>query len=71
MKENTDVKPLSFKEKLDERVVPKNFIVLGYSIPTIKPNETMSTINTNSASTDSNNIWIQQIYENSVLDSPK
>lgn len=56
MKENADVKPLSFKEKLDERVVPKNFIVLGYSIPTIKPNGTMSTINTNSASTDSNNI---------------
>lgn len=58
MKENTATKPLSLKEKLaeKEREVAKNFIVLGYSIPTIKPNETMSTINTNSASTDSNNI---------------
>lgn len=55
MKESTDVKPLSFKEKLDERVVPKNFIVLGYSIPTIKPNATMSTIDHNFKSECLNN----------------
>ena len=46
MKENTTTKPLSLKEKLDEkeRVVAKNFIVLGYPIRTFKPKVDVSSI---------------------------